>query len=208
MKDACSKVFSHITEAHATLTDPKKRQDYLTLVKDGGATPDDQAKIQQVLEAATEFQKAEILMKRNPTDQQVFDLVKRAVSLDPEQVDYMALYAWLEAQLPQWQSKEDGGEDRDPGQVHPEERELRARLLLSRDALQAERRAAEGDPGLQARRRDEPAQPRRRSGGAPLHDARRLEGAPSMGGSASSPSRKPPPQPETLGGLFGKLFKK
>ncbi len=209
VKDACSKVFSHITEAHATLTDPKKRQDYLTLVKEGGATPDDQAKIQQVLEAATEFQKAEILMKRNPTDQQVFDLVKRAVSLDPEQVDYMALHAWLEAQLPQWQSKEKTAEkiailDKCIQKNANCERAYFYRAMLykrndePRKAIQDFKRVAEMNPRNLDAAREVRLYTMRGGSKAP----------PSMGGSAGSPSRKPPPQPETLGGLFGKLFKK
>jgi len=106
VKDACSKVFAHITEAHATLSDPKKRQEYMTLVKDGGATPDDQAKIQTILEASTEFQKAEILMKRNPADPKVLEHARRAFTLDPEQVEYMALCAWIESQRPESQARD------------------------------------------------------------------------------------------------------
>jgi DnaJ-domain-containing protein 1 len=103
VKDACGRVFSHLTEANGTLTDAAKRQDYMTLLKDGGATPDDQAKIQAILEAATEFQKAEILMKRSPKDPQAYELVKRCVELDDHQTDYVATLAWLEAQRPEWQ---------------------------------------------------------------------------------------------------------
>lgn len=209
VKDACSKVFSHITEAHATLSDPKKRQDYMTLIKEGGATPDDQAKIQQVLEAATEFQKAEILMKRSATDPQVMDHVKRALSLDPEQVDYMALFTWLEAQQPQWQSKEKTAEkisvlDRCIQKNPNCERAYFYRAMLykrndePRKAVQDFRRVAEMNPrNLDAAREVRLYQMR---GGS--------KAPPAMGGTGTSPSKKPPPQPETLGGLFGKLFKK
>ncbi len=210
VKDACSKVFSHITEAHATLGDPKRRQDYMTLIKEGGATPDDQIKIQQVLEAATEFQKAEILMKRNANDPQVMDLVKRALSLDPEQVDYMALFTWLEAQQPQWQSKEKTSEkiavlDRCIQKNPNCERAYfyRAMLYKRNDELKKAvhdfRRVADMNPrNLDAAREVRLYQMR---GGS--------KAPPALGGSGgTSPSRKPPPQPETLGGLFGKLFKK
>jgi hypothetical protein len=84
VKDACSKVFTHLTEAQATLCDADRRAEYMTLLKDGGATPDDQAKIQAILEAATEFQKAEIFLKRNDTAQ-AHELAKKALALDPEQ---------------------------------------------------------------------------------------------------------------------------
>lgn len=106
VKDACSKVFTHLTEAHATLIDGQRRAEYMKLLREGGATPDDQAKIQAVIEAATEFQKAEFLMKRNPQDPQVFELVKRSLALDPETVDYLALFTWLEAQKPEFLSRE------------------------------------------------------------------------------------------------------
>lgn len=97
VKDACSKVFAHLTEANATLTDAAKRAQYATLLKDGGATPDDQAKIQAIVEAATEFQKAEFLLKRNALDPKAHELVARAVKLD-DQPDYVATLAWLDAQ--------------------------------------------------------------------------------------------------------------
>lgn len=209
VKDACSKVFTHITEAHATLTDPKRRQDYMTLMKDGGATPDDQAKIQTILEAATEFQKAEILMKRNPTDAQVFDLVKRAVSLDPDQVDYMALYTWLEAQLPQWQSKEKTQEkiailDKCLQKNPNCERAYFYRAMLhkrnedNKKAIQDFKKVADMNPrNLDAARE------------VRLYNMRGGSKAPPPPGTtAPGTSRKPAAQPETLGGLFGKLFKK
>jgi len=211
VKDACSKVFTHITEAHAVLTDPKKRQDYMTLMKDGGATPDDQAKIQAILEAATEFQKAEILMKRNMSDPQVFDLVKRACSLDPEQVEYMALYTWLEAQLPQWQSKEKTTEkiyilDKCIQKSPNCERAYFYRAMLykrnddAKKAIADFRKVADMNPrNLDATRE------------VRLYNMRGGSKAPpGPTGSTGAPgtSRKPPPQPEGLGGLFGKLFKK
>jgi tetratricopeptide (TPR) repeat protein len=209
VKDACSKVFTHITEANATLSDPKRRQDYMTLMKDGGATPDDQAKIQTILEAATEFQKAEILMKRNPTDAQVFDLVKRACGLDPEQVDYMALYTWLEAQLPMWQSKEKTQEkiavldkciQKNPNceRAYFYRAMLYKRIDEGRRAIQDFKRVAEMNPrNLDATRE------------VRLYNMRGGSKAPPPPGTtAPGASRKPPPQPETLGGLFGKLFKK
>jgi hypothetical protein len=207
VKDACSKVFAHITEANAVLTDGKKRQEYMTLMKDGGATPDDQQKIQTILEAATEFQKAEILMKRNATDPQVFALVKRAVALDPEQVDYMALLAWLEAQLPQWQSKTKTAEKilvldsclkKNPNceRAYFYRAMLHKRNEDQRKAIADFKKAADLNPrNLDAAREIRLYNMRGGSKAPP----------PMAGGSGA---RKPAQEPETLGGLFGKLFKK
>jgi hypothetical protein len=104
VKNACSKVFTHLTEAHTTLTDTAKRDQYAMLLKDGGATPDDQAKIQAIVEAATEFQKADFLLKRNASDAKVYELVARAVELD-DQPDYVATLAWLDSQRPENKDK-------------------------------------------------------------------------------------------------------
>ena len=58
VREPCSTVFSHLSEAHQTLSDPERRRHYDTLMKEGGATPDDQKQITNILEAATNFQKA------------------------------------------------------------------------------------------------------------------------------------------------------
>jgi hypothetical protein len=201
VKEACSKVFTHLSEAHATLVDPAKRQDYMTLLKDGGATPDDQAKIQAILEAATEFQKAEHLIKRNLNDPQAYALIKRCVMLDNEQPDYMATLAWLDAQKPDCQSKEKTLEkvlildrciQKNPNseRAHFYRAMLYKRADVPAKALKDFKRAAELNPrNLDAARE------------VRLHNMR-------------SGASKPPPaggertQSEVLGGLFGKLFKK
>jgi tetratricopeptide (TPR) repeat protein len=105
VKDHCTKVFAHISEAHQTLTDEERRRHYMTLVKDGGATPDDQQIIMNVLEAATNFQKAEVCLRRNDLAQ-AEQLVRAAHTADPKQADYLALLAWLEAMKPDAQSNQ------------------------------------------------------------------------------------------------------
>ena len=206
VKEACSKVFTHLTEAHATLMDPGKRQDYMTLLKEGGATPEDQAKIQGILEAATEFQKAEFLLKRNLNDPQAYEIVKRCVALDPEQADYLATLAWLDAQKPEWLSREKTLEkvillDRCIQKNANCERAYFYRGMLYKradepnKALKDFKKAAELNPrNLDAMRE------------VRLHNMRGGASRPPPGMASSRPSK--PPQPETLGGLFGKLFKK
>lgn len=203
VKDACSKVFTHLTEAHATLMDPTKRQDYMLLLRDGGATPEDQAKIQAILEAATEFQKAEFLLKRNMGDPQAYEIVRRCVSLDPEQADYMATLAWLDAQKPEWLSREKTLEktlllDRCIHRNPNCERAYFYRGLLYK-------RAEEGSKALKDFKKAAELNPRNL-------DAMREVRLFAMRGGVSKP---PPPTPgaaaasaEKLGGLFGKLFKK
>ena len=211
VKDACSKVFTHLTEAQATLVDADRRAEYMTLLKDGGATPDDQAKIQAILEAATEFQKAEILLKRNDTAQ-AHELAKKAHALDPEQADYLAMVTWLDAQKPEWIGREKTLEkvailDRCIKLNANSERAyfwrgmLYKRIDETSKAMKDFKKAADLNPrNLDALRE------------VRLHNIRGGQSKPPPGASSSSSgagartSQKPPA--ETLGGLFGKLFKK
>jgi tetratricopeptide (TPR) repeat protein len=103
VREACGRVFSHMSEAHATLSDADRRTEYMRLLRDGGATPESQAVILRVIEAATTFQKAEICMNSNDLAQ-AEALCRRANELDANQGDYVALLAWLEAQKPDNQS--------------------------------------------------------------------------------------------------------
>lgn len=207
VKDACSKVFTHLTEAQATLLDPERRNEYMMLLKDGGATPDDQAKIQAILEAATEFQKAEILLKRNDTAQ-AHELARKAHALDPEQADYLAMVTWLDAQKPEWVGREKTLEkvailDRCIKMNANSERAyfwrgmLYKRIDETSKAMKDFKKAADLNPrNLDAMRE------------VRLHNIRGGGRGQSSPPSANNRPSQKPPQPETLGGLFGKLFKK
>lgn len=96
VKDQCARVFARMSEAHQTLTDGEKRKRYLTLMKEGGETPEAQQEIQNVVSAAVEFQKAEICLKKNDVAQ-AEQLARRALKMDPNQADYIALLAWIES---------------------------------------------------------------------------------------------------------------
>jgi tetratricopeptide (TPR) repeat protein len=90
-------IFSMLSEAHQTLANEKKRAEYLRLVTEGGATADDQAHIRDVVDASTEFQKAEALLKRRDLST-AEEHARRALALDPEQGEHIALIAHLEIQ--------------------------------------------------------------------------------------------------------------
>lgn len=205
VKDACSKVFTHLTEAHATLMDPARRAEYMTLLKDGGATPDDQRKIQAIIEAAQDFQKAEFHLKRNEIDK-ALELARKAHAADDEQGDYLAMITWIEAQAPQWLSREKTLEkvailDRCLGKNPNSERALFWRGMLYR-------RIEENAKAMKDLKRVIEMNPRN------LDAAREVRLYNIRGGSKAPPatggrtSGKPPPASDSLGGLFGKLFKK
>jgi tetratricopeptide (TPR) repeat protein len=221
VKDACSKVFTHLTEANATLTDPPRRQDYMTLLRDGGATPDDQAKIQAILEAATEFQKAEILLKRNGSDPQAYDIVKRCVSLDGEQADYLATLAWLDAQKPESLSKEKTLEkclilerciQRNP---HCERAYFYRGMLYKRageasKALKDFKKASDLNPRNLDAMREVRLHNMRGGASKPPGPMPGTSGSGAAAGSGprGSKGQSKQAESESLGGLLGKLFKK
>ena len=105
VRGECSKVFSHIGEAHSTLIDPKRRAEYMHLLREGGATPDDQEKMAVLLGAATDFQKAEHFLKRGD-HKKAEELVKKALAADPAQPEYLAGLAWLESMKPENQDED------------------------------------------------------------------------------------------------------
>ncbi len=211
VKDACSKVFAHISEANKTLTDPKRREEYMRLLKDGGATPDDQAKIQAILEATTNFSKAEFYLKKNNLAEAEV-LCRKAYDADPEQADYLALLAWLEAQKVQDKDQTrvrlamlDKALKMNPrcerayfyrGLLHKRMDNVNAAVKDFREAAELNPRNTDAlrEVRLYAMRKDKP-------------------GANNSSGSGSIPPRnssvpKAPNKADSGGGLFGKLFKK
>ncbi|WP_437652961.1 DnaJ domain-containing protein [Sorangium sp. So ce1182] len=97
VKPLVARVFARVSEAYQTLSDPKRRAEYLQAPKEAASPAEDEEKIARVVDAALEFQKAEVLLKKN-------DLVgaeiraRRALAEDPEQPEYMTLLVWIQAQ--------------------------------------------------------------------------------------------------------------
>ena len=94
VKEACSRVFARMSEAHATLTDQEKRVHYMRLLNGGSGTPEMQDAVAKVVEAAADFQKAEVCFKRNDLAQ-AEALARKALKADPTQADYHAMLGWL-----------------------------------------------------------------------------------------------------------------
>jgi tetratricopeptide (TPR) repeat protein len=97
LKPLVSKIFTRFNEAYATLNDAKHRSDYLRVVDGGGGTPDDQAEVARVVDAALEFQKAEVLLKKHDMAG-AEALARKAADADPEQPEYLTLLTWIQAQ--------------------------------------------------------------------------------------------------------------
>ncbi len=102
VKEIAARVFGLLADARKTLGDEGERTKYMKLVREGGATPEAQAYIGRVIDAATTFQKADICFRRGDMAQ-ALDLCKRAAEGDPTQSDYVALQAWIESMDPKSQ---------------------------------------------------------------------------------------------------------
>ncbi|MEI9937037.1 MAG: DnaJ domain-containing protein [Pseudomonadota bacterium] len=96
VRELATKVFARMSEAHQILSDASRRKEYDELRKDGAGGAEEQEQVQRVLRAATAFQKAEVLMKRN-NHAAALEEARKAVELDPSQADYIALLAWVES---------------------------------------------------------------------------------------------------------------
>ena len=110
LRDDASRVFARISEAHATLTDPERRQRYLELRKStGGGAGDEQSKVQRILDAAMDFQKAEVFAKKRDWEK-AEHFARRSMDGDSEQMSYAALYGWTLANRPDRLAKKDFAE--------------------------------------------------------------------------------------------------
>jgi curved DNA-binding protein CbpA len=98
LHDIATKIFSRMSEAHATLTDPERRQEYDRVLKEGGGSAQEQDQINAIVKAAGAFQKAEILLRRGKLKEAEAE-ARTAYEGDEAQAEYGALYAWISAQL-------------------------------------------------------------------------------------------------------------
>ena len=96
VRDLATKVFARMSEANQILSDPTRRKEYDELRKNGAGSAEEQEQVQRVIRAATAFQKAEVLMKRNNHAAALVE-ARKALELDPTQADYIALLAWVES---------------------------------------------------------------------------------------------------------------
>jgi curved DNA-binding protein CbpA len=212
VRDACATIFSHLSEAHQTLVDPQRRANYMHLLKDGGATPDEQEQVQAVLEAATNFQKAEFFLRRGDL-REAEALCRKAIEADPKPAEYLAMRAWLESLKPENQAPKPTA-DRiamlDTAIATNERLErayfyrgmLYKRIGNHHAAVRDFRQAAELNPrNLDAVREVRLFEMRKNRGSLPPPPAE------DKGRQSTRPSPRPAAPPRA-DGLFGKLFKK
>jgi tetratricopeptide (TPR) repeat protein len=224
-REACATVFSHLSEAHQTLMDPQRREQYMHLLKDGGATPDEQAHVQAILEAATNFQKAEFFLRRSDL-KEAEALCRKAHEADSTPAEYVAMLAWLESLKPENQGQKATLERiamLDQAILANERLErayfyrgmLHKRMNNLHAAVKDFRKAAELNPrNLDAVREVRLFEMRKGKGSIPPGPPEEREGRGNTGRPGPGSGSQRPPRPAnkdsdpSLGRLFGKLFKK
>lgn len=97
-------IFGHLTRANETLTDDAERGKYLATVQDGGGTPAADRQLAQIVQAAMEFRKVEVMMRRREWDE-ALRLTEEVLAMNEEEPDYHATRGWILFQ------KSRGGED-------------------------------------------------------------------------------------------------
>jgi curved DNA-binding protein CbpA len=200
VKELCARVFSRLSEAHQTLSDPTKRSQYMVLLRQGAGGDESQAEILRVVEAATNFQKAEIFLKRNDFVQ-AEEYCQKAIFGDAKQADYHALLAWLLSMKADGQS---------PAATEALIEDLTRAIAMNKMCERAHfyrgmlfKRLRRDDKAVRDFRRSFELNPRNIDAQREVRifDMRR--------GSIPSPSAsKKPGKDEEKNGLFGRLFKK
>ena len=87
-------VFHMITVASDTLGDTKKRVEYQKTVMQGGGTPESERKLNVMVEAAINYQKVDVLVKRRRYDE-ALAICDSAMAVVRKEADYPAMKAWI-----------------------------------------------------------------------------------------------------------------
>ena len=87
-------IFHLLTVASDTLGDDKKRAEYQKTVMQGGGTPESERKLNVMVEAAINFQKVDVLVKRKQYDE-AMRICDEAMAVVRKEADYPAMKAWI-----------------------------------------------------------------------------------------------------------------
>ncbi len=93
------RLFAQVNTAFAVLSDPKRRHDYVQILRRGGdaAVRAEQAKAEQmatrIMEAEEAYRRGGLALRRDQLSSAITEFA-RAMELNPDEADYEALHAW------------------------------------------------------------------------------------------------------------------
>jgi curved DNA-binding protein CbpA len=96
LKPQVSKVFAKMSDAFQTLNDAEKRAEYVQKLSEGIPADAEQEKVARAVDAALDFQKAEVMLKKHDVNG-AESLARRAAAADPDQPEYVALLVWIQS---------------------------------------------------------------------------------------------------------------
>ena len=94
LRPTVERIFGYLTRANETLTDDEKRGPYLSNVQAGGGTPEADRQLAAIVNAAMEFRKVEILLRRNEWDE-ALEILDTILEGNDDEADYHATRAWV-----------------------------------------------------------------------------------------------------------------
>jgi curved DNA-binding protein CbpA len=209
LKEGATRLFARISEANRVLSDPALRVQHDVARARGTESAEEQEKVARVVRATTAFQKAEFWLKRHNVAEAERE-IEKALEDDPEQVDYVALRAWIESQKPGASladliTRLDGAVAREPNNIKA--RYYRGQLLKRAERLRAAMKDFRFVVELNPKHLDAVREVR-------LYEMRRHSTPPGKT-SSKPPSAHPRPPggkaarpPEKSSSLFGRLFKR
>ncbi len=206
VRELATKIFARMSEAHQVLADPERRRQYDELLSHGEGAAEEQEEVQKIVRAATNFQKAQVLLKRNNLAG-AEEAARAALTDAPDQADHIAMVAWLESNKPNADVEHLLKElDRAARleQANLRVRWFRGQLLKrlgrARRALEDFRYIVDQDPRNVDAQREIRLYDMQRTGG-------RAKSDPPVGRS-SEPGRPKQDSTSEKGGLLGRLFKR
>ena len=87
-------IFRQLTRAQETLSVPADRKRYIDTVNQGGGTPESERELGAIVQAAMEFRKVEVMMRRRQWEQ-ARALIDRILEASPNESDYHAARGWV-----------------------------------------------------------------------------------------------------------------
>ncbi len=94
LRPAVERIFGYLTRAQELLSDDAQRGTYLSNVQAGGGTPEADRELALIVQAAMEFRKVEVMLRRREWDA-ALELLDELLTYAAEEPDYHATRGWV-----------------------------------------------------------------------------------------------------------------